>query len=91
MRTEGCEVRRRRSARPVEGVAKGVPQDRVYSFPRLGALLGLQPGGSVRGERANLKGLVIGCIEAKFCSEVRSAENEYENGNWKKENKNDTT
>ena len=25
------------------------------------------PGGSVRGERANLKGLVLGCIEAKFC------------------------
>ena len=22
---------------------------------------------SVRGERANLKGLVLGCIEAKFC------------------------
>ena len=27
----------------------------------------LEPGGSVRGERANLKGLVLGCIEAKFC------------------------
>ena len=26
-----------------------------------------EPGGSVRGERANLKGLVLGCIEAKFC------------------------
>ena len=25
------------------------------------------PRGSVRGERANLKGLVLGCIEAKFC------------------------
>ena len=25
------------------------------------------PGASVRGERANLKGLVLGCIEAKFC------------------------
>ena len=24
-------------------------------------------GGSVRGERANLKGLVLGCFEAKFC------------------------
>ena len=24
------------------------------------------PGGSVRGERANLKGLVLGCIEGKF-------------------------
>ena len=26
----------------------------------------VQPGGSVRGERANLTRLVIGCIEAKF-------------------------
>ena len=26
-----------------------------------------QPGGSVRGERANLTRLVIGCIEATFC------------------------
>ena len=25
------------------------------------------PGGSVRGERANFRGLVLGCIEAKFC------------------------
>ena len=25
-----------------------------------------KPGGSVRGERANLKGLVLGCVEAKF-------------------------
>ena len=25
-----------------------------------------KPGGSVRGERANLKGLVNGCIDAKF-------------------------
>ena len=25
------------------------------------------PGGSVRGERANLTGLVLDCIEAKFC------------------------
>ena len=28
------------------------------------------PGGSVRGERANLKGLVLGCIEAKFCKKI---------------------
>ena len=28
------------------------------------------PGGSVRGERANLKGLVLGCIEAKFCNKI---------------------
>ena len=27
-------------------------------------------GGSIRGERANLKGLVIGCIEAKFCNKI---------------------
>ena len=27
----------------------------------------LEPGGSVRGERANLSRLVLGCIEAKFC------------------------
>ena len=26
-----------------------------------------EPGGSVRGERANLKGLVLGCIEVKLC------------------------
>ena len=26
------------------------------------------PGGSVRGERANFTGLVLGCIEAKFCN-----------------------
>ena len=26
-----------------------------------------EPGGSVSGERANLKGLVLGCIEAKLC------------------------
>ena len=26
-----------------------------------------QPGGSVRGERANFTRLVLGCIEAKFC------------------------
>ena len=25
------------------------------------------PGGSVHGERANFTGLVLGCIEAKFC------------------------
>ena len=28
------------------------------------------PGGSVRGERANLKGLVLGCIEAKVCKKI---------------------
>ena len=32
-------------------------------------LVGL-PGGSVRRERANLKGLVNGCIEAKFCNKI---------------------
>ena len=26
-----------------------------------------KPGGAVRGEHANLTGLVLGCIEAKFC------------------------
>ena len=26
-----------------------------------------EPGGSVRGEQANFTGLVLGCIEAKFC------------------------
>ena len=26
-----------------------------------------EPGGSVRGERANFTRLVLGCIEAKFC------------------------
>ena len=31
-------------------------------------LLQVQPGGSVRGERANFTGLVLGCIEAKFCN-----------------------
>ena len=31
------------------------------------ARLSPKPGGSVRGERANLKGLVLGCIEAKIC------------------------
>ena len=30
----------------------------------------LAPGGSVRGERANLKGLVNGCIEAKICNKI---------------------
>ena len=29
-----------------------------------------QPGGSVRGEQANLTGLVLGCIEAKFCKNI---------------------
>ena len=29
--------------------------------------LGVGPGGSVRGERANFTRLVLGCIEAKFC------------------------
>ena len=33
---------------------------------RLVSLL-LEPGGSVHGERANFTGLVLGCIEAKFC------------------------
>ena len=28
------------------------------------------PGGSVRGERANFTGLVIGCIESKFCKKI---------------------
>ena len=28
---------------------------------------GVAPGGSVRGERANLKGLVLGRVEIKFC------------------------
>ena len=27
----------------------------------------ISPGGSVRGEHANLTGLVLGCIEAKVC------------------------
>ena len=26
-----------------------------------------EPGGSVSGERANLKGLVLGCIDPKYC------------------------
>ena len=30
----------------------------------------LEPGRYVRGERANLKGLVNGCIEAKFCDKI---------------------
>ena len=30
----------------------------------------LGAGGSVRGERANLKGLVNGCIEANFCNKI---------------------
>ena len=29
-----------------------------------------EPGGSVRGERANLTGLVLSCIEAKFCKKI---------------------
>ena len=29
-----------------------------------------EPGGSVRGERANLRGLVLGCIEAEFCNQM---------------------
>ena len=28
------------------------------------------PGESVRGERANLNGLVLGCIDAKFCNKI---------------------
>ena len=28
------------------------------------------PGGSVRGEHANLTGLVLSCIEAKFCKKI---------------------
>ena len=30
-----------------------------------------EPGGSVRGERANLTGLVLSCIEAKFCKLIK--------------------
>ena len=30
----------------------------------------VQPGGSVRGERANLTRLVLLCIEAKFCNKI---------------------
>ena len=36
-------------------------------FLRLDIERRLEPGGSVRGERANLKGLVLGCIEVKIC------------------------
>ena len=36
----------------------------IYSRPYC------KPGGSVHGERANFKGLVIGCIEAKFCKQI---------------------
>ena len=31
------------------------------------------PGGSVRGERANFTGPVIGCVEAKFCKKISVA------------------
>ena len=39
-----------------------VPTTRASCFER--------PGGSVRGERANITGLVLNCIEAKFCKEI---------------------
>ena len=39
-----------------------VPTTRASCFER--------PGGSVRGERANITELVLGCIEAKFCKEI---------------------
>ena len=32
-----------------------------------GGRQGIRPGGSVRGEHANLTGLFLSCIEAKFC------------------------
>ena len=53
----------------------GVQQ--IYVHERLGGGLrvvdhsrcrgGVQPGGSVRGERANFTRLVLGCIDADFC------------------------
>ena len=43
-----------------------LPSPEIHS---LGAAFGA-PGGSVRGERANLTGLVNGCIEAKFCNKI---------------------
>ena len=33
-------------------------------------LLSVAPGGSVRGEEANLAGLVLSCIEAKFRKKI---------------------
>ena len=48
----------------IECVVEGVPHMRnVEIVPRETRV----PGGSVRGERANFTGLVLGCIEAKFC------------------------
>ena len=44
-------------------VPRVVHGDRILDLPELREI----PGGSVSGERANLKGLVLGCIEAKFC------------------------
>ena len=43
---------------------------RLPSEPLRGELTRSVPGGSVRGERANLTRLVIGCIEAKICKNI---------------------
>ena len=41
------------------------------AFQESGAFgIGPRPGGSVRGEHANLTGLVLSCIEAKFCKKI---------------------
>ena len=55
--------------------ARGV-QDRPLAVAARPDRLGrrhvpVAPGGSVRGERANLKGLVLGCIEARVLLNFR--------------------
>ena len=51
-----------------------IVQLRSSPFNKTDTIDPLQPVGSVRGERANLKGLVLGCIEAKFCKKICVAE-----------------
>ena len=46
--------------------AEGVSRARAAGGSH-GSAPAAPPGGSVRGERANLTGLVLSCIEAKFC------------------------
>ena len=42
----------------------------LYASQWISQYVHVQPGGSVRGERANFTGLVNGCVETKFCNKI---------------------
>ena len=60
-------------ARALEEATQPVREVRVPAVRQQVRLV--PPGGSVRGERANVKELVNGCIEAKFCKKKYALEN----------------